>query len=289
VQYFERAVFEAHPENAPPYDVLLSQLGTFRYQQKQGQVTPTVVAVDATPTPKPAAPTATPKPTGPDCSGIPDPKDATITPNCGPIGTVFNITAHGFTPNEQLSFWLTMPDGEVLGTPRPVDIGGHSGSFRDRLDSSALDVLGSQAYGIWAITYEGAKSHHQSIVWFKITPPAGSTPTPTAGPAAACDVSGDKDGESTPSSGKPGDTLRFTARGFTPGEPVSFWFTLPDQSVFGTSQPVPGRFVNADGTIGPLPFTIEDADVQAGEGRWAVTFEGARSHHQSIIYFCIHR
>jgi hypothetical protein len=33
VQYFERAVFEAHPENAPPYDVLLAQLGTFQYQQ----------------------------------------------------------------------------------------------------------------------------------------------------------------------------------------------------------------------------------------------------------------
>jgi hypothetical protein len=29
VQYFERAVFELHPENQPPYDVLLSQLGTF--------------------------------------------------------------------------------------------------------------------------------------------------------------------------------------------------------------------------------------------------------------------
>ena|GEM_PF-4859745 len=34
VQYFERAVFEMHPENQPPYDVLLSQLGTFRYKQK---------------------------------------------------------------------------------------------------------------------------------------------------------------------------------------------------------------------------------------------------------------
>jgi hypothetical protein len=29
VQYFERAVFEYHPENQPPYDVLLSQLGTY--------------------------------------------------------------------------------------------------------------------------------------------------------------------------------------------------------------------------------------------------------------------
>jgi len=34
VQYFERAVFEYHPENAPPFNVLLSQLGTFQYKKK---------------------------------------------------------------------------------------------------------------------------------------------------------------------------------------------------------------------------------------------------------------
>ncbi|MEP6776768.1 MAG: peptidase S8, partial [Chloroflexota bacterium] len=34
VQYFERAVFELHPENQPPYDVLLSQLGTIVSKQK---------------------------------------------------------------------------------------------------------------------------------------------------------------------------------------------------------------------------------------------------------------
>jgi glucose/arabinose dehydrogenase len=37
VQYFERAVFELHPENQPPYDVLLSQLGTFQYKDKYGK------------------------------------------------------------------------------------------------------------------------------------------------------------------------------------------------------------------------------------------------------------
>ena len=40
VQYFERAVFELHPENAPPYDVLLSQLGTFRYNHLYPQGAP---------------------------------------------------------------------------------------------------------------------------------------------------------------------------------------------------------------------------------------------------------
>ena len=34
VQYFERAVFEMHPENQPPFDVLLSLLGNFVYKQK---------------------------------------------------------------------------------------------------------------------------------------------------------------------------------------------------------------------------------------------------------------
>ncbi len=32
VQYFERAVFEYHPEQQPAYQVLLSQLGTFRFR-----------------------------------------------------------------------------------------------------------------------------------------------------------------------------------------------------------------------------------------------------------------
>jgi hypothetical protein len=36
VQYFERAVFEYHPENQPPYNVLLSQLGTFRQRDRYG-------------------------------------------------------------------------------------------------------------------------------------------------------------------------------------------------------------------------------------------------------------
>src|SRR5215203_3076520 len=34
VQYFERAVFELHPENARPFDVLLSLLGAQRYNAK---------------------------------------------------------------------------------------------------------------------------------------------------------------------------------------------------------------------------------------------------------------
>ena len=37
VQYFERAVFELHPENQAPYDVLLTQLGTLQAREKYPQ------------------------------------------------------------------------------------------------------------------------------------------------------------------------------------------------------------------------------------------------------------
>jgi hypothetical protein len=40
MQYFERAVFEYHPENQPPYNVLLSQLGTFRYRSEYPEGAP---------------------------------------------------------------------------------------------------------------------------------------------------------------------------------------------------------------------------------------------------------
>ncbi|MEO8289153.1 MAG: phosphate ABC transporter substrate-binding protein PstS [Chloroflexota bacterium] len=36
-QYFERAVFEMHPENSAPYDVLLQLLGRFQYDKKYGK------------------------------------------------------------------------------------------------------------------------------------------------------------------------------------------------------------------------------------------------------------
>ncbi|HKP51857.1 MAG TPA: hypothetical protein VJ183_04305 [Chloroflexia bacterium] len=37
MQYFERAVFERHPENQPPYDVLLTQLGVIEYARRYGE------------------------------------------------------------------------------------------------------------------------------------------------------------------------------------------------------------------------------------------------------------
>ncbi len=81
VQYFERAVFEYHPEQQPEFQVLLSQLGTFRYREKYGSSQPPATPNSGVPTPtQPAAqptntpavpPTATPAPQPPPPGGAP--------------------------------------------------------------------------------------------------------------------------------------------------------------------------------------------------------------------------
>jgi hypothetical protein len=63
VQYFERAVFEYHPEQQPPFQVLLSQLGTFRYKAKYGTSTPPpTVTLPPAPVGQPTTPPAPPAP-----------------------------------------------------------------------------------------------------------------------------------------------------------------------------------------------------------------------------------
>src|SRR4051794_32881468 len=45
VQYFERAVFELHPENQPPYDVLLTLLGSYYGHQNYPQAFPAAAGI----------------------------------------------------------------------------------------------------------------------------------------------------------------------------------------------------------------------------------------------------
>lgn len=49
VQYFERAVYEYHPEHQPPYDVLLSLLGTIQYRSKYPDGVPELEELESLP------------------------------------------------------------------------------------------------------------------------------------------------------------------------------------------------------------------------------------------------
>ena len=294
VQYFERAVFELHPELQAPNNVLLSLLGRFRYDQKYGPNAGTPGATPGTPgttpgTPQPtvppAAPTADPNAS---CAGIPAARNASVRPDCGPQGTQFEFSGTGFQPGENVGIYVTAPDQSVIGADFQVEADGAG-----NVGGVFLSTTRSFPLGVYAVTYEGTSSRRTAIAYFKVTgnsPTPSPTPLPPGAPTpvpAACDVSGNRNAEATPNSGRVGDTLRISARGFRPGESVSYWLTLPDGEVGGTQNPDEGFIANPAGSVN-LTLRLDQLLVDiGGYGNWAISLQGEDSQNLAVARFCI--
>jgi hypothetical protein len=138
VQYFERRRFELHGDQ-----VLLGLLGR---------------EVHDTPNPGP----------GPDTDpcvtqGVPESINAAIKPNCGPGGTVFAAIGGGFDKNENIGVYVTAPDQTVFGAPFQVQA--------DSSGTSSIVTFSTQPgfpTGIYAISFEGVKSHHKAIAYLRV-------------------------------------------------------------------------------------------------------------------------
>lgn len=88
----------------------------------------------------------------------------------------------------------------------------------------------------------------------------------------------------SPQEGPLGTEFAVTLIGFDPGEEISIWLTLPDQSV----QEAPELGVaneNGEATLfGEVPITIFTFENNA-PGIWALTGQGTASGHTAIAYF----
>ena len=184
VQYFQRAVFEYHPEQTDPrFQVLLSQLGTFRYRQVYLRPSPTAtVPVANTPVPQPTTapppPQATPtSPAANPCAGVPASTNMLIVvldstgsrvlreSNCERAGVLFGFLGGGFEPGENIGVYITAPDQSVFGAPfqTVADEDGISGGV-------TFQTRPGFPPGIWAITMEGTTTHRTAIGYFRILP-----------------------------------------------------------------------------------------------------------------------
>ncbi len=265
VQYFERAVFELHPENPAPYNVLLSQLGRFRYNAKypSGPKPGNTPAPQNSPVPPPDA-----------CSGIPGSQNTTITPICGPQGTDFAFEGRGFQPGEDVGIYVTEPSQAVFGAP-----------FQETADSAGtVSGIGLQTDrtfdpGIWAVTMEGTTTHNKAIGYFKITGPGpGATPNP--GDTSCSNVPTSQNMQILPSNcARVGTQFIFNGRGFQPGESIGVYVTAPDQSVFGAPFQTTA---NSSGGTNLVTFSTQPSFPL---GVWAITMEGTTSHSKAIGYF----
>jgi hypothetical protein len=248
VQWFERARFELHPENAAPYNVLLGLLG------KEVR--------DAA-----SVPVATPVPADP-CADVPEPVDGRISPSkCVTQGDRVTVEIFGFTPNEQVGFWITAPDGSIVGTRQTVNIGS---SGRATLPPFATNSFPA---GLYYFVFEGTSSKHQSIIYFKVLA------RPAASANSCEDVPEPVSARIHPNKCiKENDPISVDIFGFTPNEQIGFWVTGPDGSIIGTRQTYN---IGPSGSVDGLP--LPTSGYPPGIYYWV--FEGTSSKHQSIIYF----
>ncbi|HMP41909.1 MAG TPA: hypothetical protein PKA05_16130, partial [Roseiflexaceae bacterium] len=154
VQWFERARFELHPENQPPYNVLLGLLGN---EVRDGAA-------------KPPANAETP---------LPPAQNAVAIPERGPAGIAFEFIAGGFRSGERVGVYVTAPNGVVDGAPFQVTADSNG------LASAVYRTTGSTPTGIWAITFEGTRSGARGIAYFEVKPADTTSNLPPAQNAVA--------------------------------------------------------------------------------------------------------
>lgn len=211
VQYFERVRFEYWPEMPPGQRVIISDLGRLLAPQNLTAPLPPTAAPGTLPAgysppeqppqpeeeSSPFQPSTEPEPeqAEPAPPTIPANVNATINPQRGNWGTVFEFNGTDFEPNEHLAVWLTSPNdrGVALeGEFRTND----AGEFEEPVD---IVVDGFQG-GVWAVTARGTKSEHEARGYFLVdapklpegTLPAAQVPKP--GPECANHVPTPREG-----------------------------------------------------------------------------------------------
>jgi hypothetical protein len=256
-QWFERARFEWHPGNPDQYKVLLGLLGK-------------EVRAGGQPVPPPPPPPADP------CAGTPDPVSARVRPaKCAVVGTEFSFDVFGFTPNEEVGFWITNPAGAVVGTRQTVNIGETGAVSGIPFDTDGLST------GIWQWTFQGVSSGHQSVVYMNLLPAGGQTPPPA--PSGCGTIPPAQNGSITPNCARGTTRMTITGYGFQANEELGFYATDPSQAVIDLGELLDGPLVVDGSGAFTLYLTVNGNNLD--DGVYAITFEGKSSGHKTIVYF----
>ncbi len=75
------------------------------------------------------------------------------------------MDVYGFNPNEQVSFWLTAPNGQVFGGQRTMTANSQGKLADQRYATADLSV------GRWYWVFQGIESGRQAIVFYHLYQP----------------------------------------------------------------------------------------------------------------------
>lgn len=223
-----------------------------------------------------AAGTAVPDPNsrvyqaGDSFADVPPSINGSVDPMIGPPGTTFRATVGGFQPGERVGVWWNAPDGTIIRSvneeTRPVD---GKGQLAGATWSSAGDMP-----GIWSLVVHGIGSGHEAVVYYEVT---GAT----AGTPAFDGIPDPVSATISPSIGPASTLFKTTFSGFSPNEPVGYWFNTPE----GVAQEAVNRGVNWVNDDGVLDNFTGSSGMEPG--LWSCVVQGIQSGHQAIVYFVI--
>lgn len=183
----------------------------------------------------------------------------------GVQGSRVDVNGRGFRADEQISIWVTAPDGTVLDfPPGPGVFSDNSGDFQAAFTFDGLNPVGTYQFTIY-----GTASGQRVIAPFTLTSPPvvqrGWSRLYVAAPADRADP----------------QRSAFEVQGqlFYPNERVDIWITLPDGAVRGLPSQV------ADG-VGDF-YALLYLDERLPTGFYQATAKGAASNNLVITSFTL--
>lgn len=149
VQVYERRVLTYNPRNLVGWQVEMGNVGQHYRQWRYNRVGR-------------AQPAATQRPAN---------VNASVSPEQGPGGTRFEVTLRGFTPGEQVSVWVTLPNQAVEGAPEQGAANADGIATLFGTAPIRVNTGTSSPPGVWALTGKGASSGKTAIGYFTVVAP----------------------------------------------------------------------------------------------------------------------
>lgn len=254
VQLYERRSLVYVPAFDKGWQVQMGNVGQHYYRWIYGGPLPVSLVPVSSPVPSGAA--VSPAPPVPQ---VPPSIDAVVDTPIAEQGTTLDVSLSGFRPGEDIVSWLTAPDASARDALLNLKAG---------LDGKASGVqvpTKGLATGLWALTFHGKGSNHESVVYFYLVAPSAkpsATATKTAAPASRT-VQPTSPATSQAASSTATPTRARTA---TPRPPQGTVTPQPTLPVVGTEEPA-GLLMSVRPGYGPPDgqFTFSAANLTPGE------------------------
>jgi hypothetical protein len=263
VQYFERAVFEKHPENRPPYDVLLAHLGRYWYSNR-----------------------------------YPNKRPDNELPNPSNERRYFSQTKH-WIGGDFLRYWDQHGGLAQQGFPITDEFTEvsrtDSKEYRVQYFERAVFEYHpeNRPPNNVLLSLLGARHHRHTYLTFgrEIAysgPRGGEIPPPDPGPGYTCNAGQSKDAKADPVSVAAGRIVGIIAQTFISTETLRIQLTAPNGKLVANDEARPSnRFGVWNWGDGTLKGTIATTTSWL-PGVWRIDIEGTQSGNKATVNFCVY-